>query len=95
MATVGRFLCLVGINGNYVYDYILTTSCIKTHKTSGTVNGAGYDCRNGQVRKFEETDEGIWNMVGFDSKLWKWRFFKLLKWRLFISVLPCAVASEH
>ena len=82
-----------------VGEWLITSSAQfeaeMTHKTSGTVNGAGYDCRNGQVRKFEETDEGIWNMVGFDSKLWKWRFFKLLKWRFFISVLPCAVASER
>ena len=69
----------MGSNGKYVYNYILITSCIKTHKTSGTVNGAGYDCRNGQVRKFEETDEGIWNMVGLEMEIFQ----------------KCACASLH
>ena len=31
----------------------------------GTVQGIGYDCSTDKVRKFEGSDNGVWNKVSF------------------------------
>ena len=54
-----------------VWNQIFRPWYVKKLKTSGTLQGGGYDCRNGELVKDEKgRTEGIWNWVSG-----KWWYF--------------------